>query len=533
MILVNSFLLEIIMLKEGKKTAFLKGTISLSISVIVTKILGVMFKVPLSYVLGDEGMGYFNTAYAIYGLFYILCTAGVPKSIMLISSELKVKRKIDNASFSVLLSGLKLFFIIGITLSLINILCAPVFTTLIGNKKAFLSVVAVAPSIFFVSLCGALRGYYGSNERLGVIALSQLAEAFVKLIIGLMLALIGVRLGCSVSTVSALAIFGITLGSVVSFLFMFIPIIKIFKEKSKQNSKNDNKELERRILKNALPITLSSTLINLGSILDLTIIIRRLSESGMNEEYANSLYGNYTTLAVPMFNLVVSVLAPIATSYMPRLSDMFIKKETQDFARTLNRLLWGTVIISVPASLVFCFYSFDLLDILFSVQSSAIGAEMLVCLSFGLSLITALTVINTAIESQGRIALTVISLLFGSFVKLISSYILIGNDLLGILGAPLGTVLSYLISLIISVFALNCFKVKTHAILKIMLIYIVGFLTFYPFYVLIYKANLLKMSFLSMVASVGASCLIYLLILIIAYLTIVRSNIAKINKKSN
>ena len=73
-------------MKEERNLAFFKGTLALSISVILTKLLGVAFKVPLSYVLGDEGMGYFNTAYAIYGLFYILCTAGVPKSITLVIS---------------------------------------------------------------------------------------------------------------------------------------------------------------------------------------------------------------------------------------------------------------------------------------------------------------------------------------------------------------------------------------------------------------------------------------------------------------
>ena len=71
-------------LKENR--TFFKGAMSLSLSVILTKILGVAFKVPLSYILTDEGMGYFNTAYAIYGLFYILCTAGVPKSLMLVKS---------------------------------------------------------------------------------------------------------------------------------------------------------------------------------------------------------------------------------------------------------------------------------------------------------------------------------------------------------------------------------------------------------------------------------------------------------------
>ena len=100
--------------------AFLKGTISISISVIITKILGVLFKVPLSYVLGDNGMGYFNSAYAIYGFFYILCTAGVPKSMMLVLSEQRMARGGAQGDACVLKYSLRLFGKIGLISTLFN-----------------------------------------------------------------------------------------------------------------------------------------------------------------------------------------------------------------------------------------------------------------------------------------------------------------------------------------------------------------------------------------------------------------------------
>ena len=106
-------------MRETKNTAFLKGTLALSISVIITKILGVAFKVPLSYVLGDEGMGYFNTAYAIYGFFYILCTAGVPKSVTLVLTSFRTEK--SDSDREVLHSGLVLFAKIGLFSTLLNI----------------------------------------------------------------------------------------------------------------------------------------------------------------------------------------------------------------------------------------------------------------------------------------------------------------------------------------------------------------------------------------------------------------------------
>lgn len=512
--------------------AFLKGTISLSLSVIITKILGVSFKVPLSYVLGDEGMGYFNTAYAIYGFFYILCTAGVPKSITLLMAENRVdERKKDD--HVILQSGLRLFSKIGVIASLLNIICAPAFARLVGNYYAYPSIISVAPSILFVSLCGVLRGYLNSCEKLTEIAISQLIEGAIKLFLGLSLAFLGVNVGASIYAISALAIFGITMGSAISFAYMYIKAFCGKKNKNtKQNSIVARKDIDRKIIKNALPIALSSSLLNLSSTLDLTIIIKRLIETGVSEKYANSIYGNYTTLAVPMFNLVISILTPIAMSFMPKLSVLSAKNDSNDFLLTLNRLLTVTLLISVPASVSFYFYSFDLLDVLFSVQSSAVGAESLIFLSIGLCFLATLTVTNTALESKGKIYATVISLVLGCIVKVVASYTLIGIDGIGILGAPLGTVLSYALSLVTSLVFLEATGVRTYALAKMIVCGFVGVSTFYLPYKMIYSTDLLGSSFLSMIVALTISATCYFAVIFVGYIFTRRNGVFNLHKKT-
>ena len=519
-------------MQKGKNTAFLKGTLSLSVAVIATKILGVAFKVPLSYVLGDEGMGYFNTAYAIYGFFYILCTAGVPKSLTLVISEYRNRDGTIDGDREILVCTLRFFFKIGIFSTLFNIICAPALAIAVGNKGAMPSMVAIAPSMLFVSMSASLRGYLNSEEKLGTIAVSQFIEGAVKLALGLALALLGVYLNTSVVMISALAISGITVGSFISFVYMiFVSFSLKTNDNSRQSLLYPRREIRQRILKNAIPIALSSALLNLSSILDLAIIIKRLVVSGMSESYANSVYGNYTTLAVPMFNLVISVLAPIAMSYMPRLAQMHLNGATDSFSETLNRLLWITLVISVPASLSFYFYSFDLLDVLFSLQSSALGAPMLIALSFGLCFLASLTVINTALESQRRIIATVISLLIGSTVKLAVSYLLIGRGEIGILGAPVGTVISYAISLAISLYLLEGSGIRVYAMLKLCAFYIVGLFAFLPPYILIYSSRLVGTSFTSMVVSIFISLFVYSLLLALAYAIVKLLKVFKLHKK--
>ena len=517
-----------------KSSSFLRGTVLLSLSVVITKIIGVAFKVPLSYILGDVGMGYFNTAYAIYGFFYILCTAGVPKSVTLILTGHGALCTTEGDKHFVLNRALRLFLIVGAIATLINLTCAPALARLVGNRQSLLSIIAVAPSIVFVSASGVLRGYLNSCERLSAIAISQLIEGVIKLIFGLLLAILGVKISASLSIVSALAISGITLGSMVSLSYLLIMYYNYnTDDNTRQKHGIDLRNIRWAILKRALPIAICSSVLNLSSVLDLTMIIKRLTDVGESEIQANALYGNYTTLAVPMFTLVVSVLYPVATSYMPRLSTFAVNGDVKNFESYLSKLLCITLLITVPASMAFYFYSFDLLDVLFSVNSSAVGADMLICLSLGLGSLTVLNVANTALESQGRIKITVASLLVGALTKFAVSYLLIGKSGIGILGAPLGTVASYTVSLAVSLFALEISGIRTRVVRMMALTYVIGTVSFLLPYKAVYSSGLTtRSSFLAMIISLAISCSIYVLLLCVWYLIFNRCECLLCTKKN-
>jgi stage V sporulation protein B len=216
---------------------------------------------------------------------------------------------------------------------------------------------------------------------------------------------------------------------------------------------------------------------------------------------------------------------------MPRLSTFWVSGERENFSLNLNRLITVTLLISVPASLAFYLYSFDLLDVLFSVNSSAVGAEMLICLSLGVCSLTLLTVMNTALESQGRVGVTVFSLLIGAATKFAVSYLLIGVSGLGILGAPIGTVISYTVSLIISFCALEITGIRTRALRICAKDYLIGLVCFLPPYKLIYSSGAIASSFWSMTVSLAVSGVLYLMVLGVSYLFFSRDKCLMCTKK--
>ena len=436
------------------KNNVISGTLALSAAALLTKIFGVIFKVPLSYLLLDEGMGYFNSAYTIYGFFYVLSCAGLPKAVTIVVAE--INKDNHGEIYAFLKRIVKYSFFIGIAFSLIYTALAPVFSYILGNSKTLPCLLAIAPCIVCVTVCGVIRGYLNGNMTFLPIAISQIIEAILKLGVGLALAYLAKSAGLGLNMISAFSIFGITVGCIISTFYLLI-ISKRGKtsENIRQNNTLSVKYYFSKILKIAVPITLSSALLSLSGIFDLGIIINRLEGIGVSKAEAMALYGNYTTLAIPMLNLVTALLMPLSVAYLGKLSTLVHCGKMNDFSYNINKSIDFIGFAAAPCMMAYYFYAFDILDILFEVTSSALGYRLLIVISPAVLLLPLLTMINTALEACGGVYYAIWSLLGGAFIKIILSYFLIGNPAIGIMGAAISTVVSYFISIIISTLLLK------------------------------------------------------------------------------
>ena len=161
--------------KGNALSGLIGGTLSLTISAIIVKFIGLIYKIPIASLLGDEGMGYFNSAYTVYALFYLFCTAGVPKAIMILISEAKTRGRVAEES-KIMRVAIALFLSIGILLTLILIVFSVPIARLIGNNKSYFAMIGIAPSILLVAVGGVIRGYLSANTRLLDIGVSQIIE---------------------------------------------------------------------------------------------------------------------------------------------------------------------------------------------------------------------------------------------------------------------------------------------------------------------------------------------------------------------
>ena len=439
--------------KKFEAHGILSGAAWLTFAAVFVKFMGLMYKIPLAHILTDEGMGYFNAAYTIYSLLYLLGTAGVPKAItVLISGCVSDVEKEKQRIFSV---AARFFFVLGVFSFFLLMLFSRPISHWIGSPDAYPTILLISPCLLFSAVGGVYRGYLTAEGNFAATAISSAIEACAKLFLGIAFIWLARTLKMSLPWVCAFAVLGIGMGTFFSTLYLRFHVKnENNSNKAEQFLKTEQKEIIKRVLRIAIPITLGSLAAGLSSLIDLSMIIKRLTFGGLSVKQATAMYGNYTALAVPMLQLASALLAPISVVLLPRLASAFAQGNRLEWTSALR---FGTDIsafFSIPLAFVFFFFPKQLLSLLFPLESAESAAPLLRLLSIGVVAISVLFIFNTALEAIGKARLQMISMLVGVAIKIPISYFLLGRAEYGIAGAPIGTVASYVASFLFSYFCL-------------------------------------------------------------------------------
>lgn len=428
------------------KNGFVGGIIILTVSNLLVKVTGLLFKIPMNYIMGDTGMGYYNSAYSIYTLFYMLSTSGLPVAISVTVSEKRAQGKIGSAK-KVFHLALAVFAAIGLLAFALMFFASGKLALLISSELSAMSIAAAAPTILFVCVSGAYRGYFQGCGNMMPTAVSQLIEAMGKLLIGIACALYAIRVGAEIHVVAAYAVFGLTAGSFVGMLYLIITGFvrgdrDLVTEHEIDYTSDKTGSIFRRFLAISIPVTLSASVMSLTNTLDTAMIQRILILSGMTAEEATAAYGNYTSLAVPLFNLPPVLIYPIAYSLVPVVAAAAGEGKIEAAREKITMSLRYALIIGLPCAMGLSALSDPILCLLYNDTSAHAAAMLLTLLAPSSLLVCILAITNSVLQGCGKEIMPVISMLVGGGVKLLSGMLLI--KLYGISGAPVSTFLCYL-----------------------------------------------------------------------------------------
>lgn len=420
--------------KSEKQSTFAAGAMLLVFSAIVVKIIGVCYKIPLVHLLGAQGMGYFNAAYDVYALLCVISTTGLPVAVsVLVNRYPKQRQRIFGIT-------LVIFSVLGLSGAAGVFLGADRIATWVGAPQAALSLRFIAPAVLFVCISGAFKGYYQAKRNMMPTAVSQVIEAAGKLLFGLLFAHIALRSAKGAALSAAFAVLGLSVGTFLSMIYL-IMLSKRERDTEKQSALSD-RQLIKQLLIVAFPVTMGAVLSGLSKIIDLSLIMRRLQDAGMAPDTAVSLYGCYSAMVIPLFNAIPMLFSSLAMPLVSHLGHAIAKEDRAAQKQILNTAFRWCAAFSIPAALGLGMMSRQALQILFSDQADIqTSVPLLVCICMSVPASCMITASNAVLQAYGHAWLPMISTAIGCVIKAISLYALCILPGVGILAAPISTLL--------------------------------------------------------------------------------------------
>ncbi len=403
----------------------------------------------MSRVLGGEGIGLYQMAFPIYFFALSISTAGVPVAISIITSERVALKDILGAKRVFRISML-LMVVTGIFFSLLTYFGAQwlIDFNFIRDPRAYYSVVALAPAIFFVTLLASSRGYLQGWQRMTPTAVSQIVEQIFRVITMVLFANLLLPWGLEFAAAGAsLGAFAGAVTGVIVMVYYYWKLEKdierdygafltVDKEPAKEQKLSAWKVV-RRIFALSLPVSAASLMLPVVMNLDLMIVPARLEVAGYTVNEATELFGYLTGMAVPLVNLATILTASLAVSIVPAISEA---KALKNRARAFNQIA-----AALRISNFICFPAFVIVLVLAVPISSLIynapGAGPAVWVSsFSIVLLGLHQVTTGALQGLGHTSIPMLNMVVAAVAKIALNWTLAANPSFGIMGAAWATV---------------------------------------------------------------------------------------------
>ena len=433
---------------EEKGQNFLHGAAIYTIGIIVVKILGAVYKIPLGNILSDAGFAHFDVTYKIYNFFLTIATAGLPVAMSRLISEAHSMDR-ENQVYRIFKVGTATFLVLGVVGTAIMMLFPGQIAAYMNDAQTEKSIFVMAPSVALVCVTAAYRGYAQGHADMIPTTVSQVVETGVKVVVGLGAAGWLYKNGYSMEICVAGAILGTTISSVAAMLYLMIKVHRKYDVKPGPEAVDrppSNRWVLSNLLRIGIPITLSTSIMSVIQLLDAGITMSQLKNTaGYASDAADILYGVYGK-AMTVYNVPSAFVVPFLSSIVPAVAAARMRKGAEaatDLAESGMRM---STLLCLPMAVGMAVLAEPCMKVLYP-QSASQGALLLFELGITCYFMTMGLMTNSILPAYGNERLPLISILCGGTVKVIVTFLLVGDPNVNIYGAPLGTLCCYLVML--------------------------------------------------------------------------------------
>ncbi len=385
---------------------------------IIVRIIGILYRSPLVAIIGDEGNGYYNTAYVIYTIILLVSSYSIPSAISKVIAARLALKEYENAHRLFIGSIIYVVIVGGIA----SIVCFVGAQWFVGKNSAMVLRV-FAPTIFFSGLLGTLRGYFQAHRTMVQTSLSQIIEQILNAIVSILAAFLLMRFVAYMDTTTQ-AIYGaigsaLGTGSGVVIALIFMVCIYLLNRKMIHRRINSDKtkellsykEVGKIIVLMVTPVVLSTCIYNLSTASNLKIYQEIMQTVfGLTEKEATTSYGLFSGKAMQIVNIPIALAAAMSAAIIPTIASTYERKEYKDTNRRIAKAIKVTMLISIPSAVGLFALAKPVTMLLYPQRASLESVSLLIqvlsitVVFYGLS-----TLSNAILQGTGNVNIPVIN----------------------------------------------------------------------------------------------------------------------------
>lgn len=465
----------------GKQTKSIVGGMTvLGITGIICKLIGVLYSVPLTWIIGTRGLGVYQAVFPTYNLLLTISSAGLPVAVSRMVSHYLAKDDPRNAR-GVFRAALWLLAAMGLICTIFMLAGTPMLVSLVDKAEARNGFLVIAPCVAIVCLLSAFRGFMQGQQNMIPTAISQLIEQVGKVLISLPCAYIGLQMGLNDAAVQAAAqqldeeatqvlsatmaaaggatgaLLGITLVEALALLYMVILYLRrrnafsTLPQLSEEEAVSA-KGLAGTLLRISIPITISACIVPLAQFVDSAMMVSRMIASGLDPDTASRYYGIFSGLVIRLINIPTALALSISMSLVPAISAAMATGDRQAIESQSNLGLRFAFLIGFPCSIGMSVLAKPILAFFYAETLTAeelqIASELLTFSSLTVVLFTVNQAATAILQGLRRQKIPMYTLVAGVACKIALNYLLIGTPGIHIHGGPIASIVCYSVAMI-------------------------------------------------------------------------------------
>lgn len=438
------------MSKESKRDGFIMQAGILAMAGILVRIIGILYRSPLTGIIGDEGNGYYSTAYNIYTIILLISSYSIPSAISkviaqrLALGEYKNAQKIFHCAFLYVI-------VIGSIASLFTFFGAKYLVE--DNSVMVLRV--FAPTIFLSGLLGVLRGYFQAQRTMVPTSISQILEQILNAVVSIGAAYLLIQtVAMKSQTVQAIygaigSALGTGSGVLIALIFMWITYGKVREDTLKRVKEDIThpelgfKEIFIIIFTMVTPFILSTFIYNFSTSLNQTIYIKIMKYvEHMEESIIATNYGIFAGKAVVISNIPIAIASAMSSAMIPSISASFAQKDIEKSRQQVHMAIKTTMLISIPCAVGMFALAKPVTQLLFPQKASLdLAAALLRAISISVVFYALSTLTNAVLQGIGRVNVPVINAAIALVVQTIVLVVILFTTKLSLYALALAMIL--------------------------------------------------------------------------------------------